>query len=382
MISIRGKLTRLSEGIHPDDYDFDHPNSLDFNAMYRCLVELIEGDETKTPVYCFKTHKQLPGQYKLLKSKEIIIFEGILCMHDERIRKLFDLKIFIHCDPDIALARRIRRDINERGRDVSEVLKRYNRFVKRDFDKYVKPQMKYVDFTIPGGASNDVAMNIIVQNLQSRLSGSNVKESIILHAEDQLRDALCVDLTKIASVAQLYCPSITQKYLINTYLGILQSDDLDFIKSNMVIVVNGLTKNALDLISTDLSQTISAPLGPEGAFFCCNYVQKRAVDEKEKIRFILFFETVCSNQTIDALIHQHKIHKGVPIYCVFIFIEEKDIEKLYKEIDLLKMICLYPQYRISYLTDIQIAFLGGCKINQIAEAGDSAIAERFGIEYK
>lgn len=69
--------------------------------------------------------------------KEIFIFEGILSMYEESIRDLFDVKIFVHCDPDICLARRIIRDINERGRDVNEVLKRYNRFVKIDFEKYV-----------------------------------------------------------------------------------------------------------------------------------------------------------------------------------------------------------------------------------------------------
>ena len=84
--------------------------------------------------------------------------KGILCLHDERLREFPDLKIFIHCDPDIALGRRILRDIAERGRDVNEVLTRYNRFVKPDFEKFVKPQMKLVDLIIPGGASNDICL--------------------------------------------------------------------------------------------------------------------------------------------------------------------------------------------------------------------------------
>ena len=71
--------------------------------------------------------------------KEIFIFEGILSLYEEKIRDLFDVKIFVHCDQDICLARRILRDIKERGRDVNEVLKRYNRFVKVDFEKYVQP---------------------------------------------------------------------------------------------------------------------------------------------------------------------------------------------------------------------------------------------------
>lgn len=95
-----------------------------------------------------------------------------MCLHDERCRDLFDLKIFIHCDLDVALGRRILRDISERGRDVSEVLKRYNRFVKPDFEKFVKPQIKFVDLIIPGGARNDIALNFVIESIQNTLKKS------------------------------------------------------------------------------------------------------------------------------------------------------------------------------------------------------------------
>ena len=72
-----------------------------------------------------------------------------------RIRSLMDLKIFIVCDEDLALARRIKRDISERGRDVKEVLSRYMRFIKQSFQQFVKPQMKQADLIVPGGANND-----------------------------------------------------------------------------------------------------------------------------------------------------------------------------------------------------------------------------------
>ena len=65
-----------------------------------------------------------------------------------------DIKIFIQCDSDIALGRRLIRDMKERGRDAIEVLTRYNRFVRDDFNNYVKPYMKYADLIIPGGADN------------------------------------------------------------------------------------------------------------------------------------------------------------------------------------------------------------------------------------
>lgn len=381
MISTKGWLTRLPEGIDSDDFDFDHPNSLDFTGMYKCLSELIEGEETKTPVYCFKTHKRLPGQYNLLKTKEIIIFEGILCMHDERIRKLFNLKIFIHCDPDIALARRIRRDINERGRDVTEVLKRYNRFVKKDFDKYVKPQMKYVDFTIPGGANNDIAMDILVQNLKSRLTVP-IKRPSALSVDDQLKSLLCMDISKLASPAQIQCPTSSQKHLINSYLGLTQADDLDYIKSNVETLIALLTKNTLGMVNTDLNENISTLSSPDNMVCCRGASNRTSPTDNEKMRFVHFLETTCSDKAVDTIIDLRKRHKGVPIYCSFVFIEENTIQKLFKEVDLLKMVCLYPLFSASEIDHIRTSCPGSFSLDKIGEVGDQIIVEKLRLENK
>jgi uridine kinase len=123
--------------------------------MYECLAELYNGKPTKTPVYSFKTNAAEPGQFKTLHPSPIIIFEGILSMYDPRIRNMFDLKIFVNLDLDLALARRILRDIEERGRDVQEVLHRFHTFVKKDYVAYVKGQMAYANIIIPGGNNNE-----------------------------------------------------------------------------------------------------------------------------------------------------------------------------------------------------------------------------------
>lgn len=151
----------LPHGINPDDYDFDHPKSLDNEKLYETLQELFDKGETNVSIYDFKHHGP-SGEFQNIKLKDIFIFEGILSLYDERIRDLFDIKIFVHCDQDICLARRLIRDISERGRDVHEVLKRYNRFVKSDFEKYVKPQMKYADIIVPGGKNNQIGIQMIV----------------------------------------------------------------------------------------------------------------------------------------------------------------------------------------------------------------------------
>lgn len=154
MTSTLGKIIRKSPSVHPDNYDFDHPNSIDIDQMYECLLQLYNGLPTKTPVYNFSTHSREQGQSRVIEPKPIVIFEGILSMYDERIRNLFDLKIFINLDLDLALARRIVRDIKERGRDVREVLHRFHTFVKKDYNAYVKDQMKYANLIIPGNNNN------------------------------------------------------------------------------------------------------------------------------------------------------------------------------------------------------------------------------------
>ena len=348
--------------------------------MYRCLVELVAGKETRTPVYCFKTHMQLPGQYKTLAPKDIIIFEGILCMHDERIRKLFDLKIFIHCDPDIALARRIRRDINERGRDVTEVLKRYNRFVKRDFDKYVKPQMKYVDFTIPGGASNDVAMNILVHNLNSRLGNDETGASVSASLEAQLKAALCADTGKIASSAQLQCLSSAHKHLAHVYLGLLLSDDRDDTSACLDVLVRRLHKSALELIGADFNSEAGA-LRELGAELYVDGAPQLGV-AGDKLKCNVFCATACTDSTVESVLAQHKAHKGLPVYCAFVFIEKEALERLYKEVELLKVVCVFPQRSLASLAEILRARAGAAQFDEICALGDALIADRLHPPHK
>lgn len=108
----------MPKGVNVSEYDFDHPNSLDFVSFRNCLKDLINTGKTLIPVYSFVTCSRVEGSFDELECGDIIIIEGILGIYDAGIRNLCDLKIFIHCEADIALARRILRDIKERKRDV------------------------------------------------------------------------------------------------------------------------------------------------------------------------------------------------------------------------------------------------------------------------
>lgn len=96
--------------------------------------------------------------------------EGILIFHDPRLRDLMNMKIFVDTDSDVRLARRIQRDTVERGRNIQNVLDQYAKFVKRSFEEFILPTMKYADVIIPRGADNEVAIDLIVQHIRTKLS--------------------------------------------------------------------------------------------------------------------------------------------------------------------------------------------------------------------
>lgn len=104
-----------------------------------------------------------------VKSAPIVIFEGIHSIYEERFRRIMDLKIFVLTPDDIRLARRIARDISDRGRTVVDVLAQYNRFVKPAYDDFIKPTMKYSDIIVPFTTQNTNAVNMLTQNLQVKL---------------------------------------------------------------------------------------------------------------------------------------------------------------------------------------------------------------------
>jgi len=164
-------LDSFYKGIDPSlahDYNFDHPDALDFDLACVVVKNLLERKETEIPIYDFKTHSRLETWQKL-KPCDLILFEGIFALYDERIRNMMNLKVFLHCDEDVRLYRRLLRDTKERGRTPDGILYQYNRFVKSSFDDFIKPTMKHADLIVPGGASNAVAINFIVQNLKSQL---------------------------------------------------------------------------------------------------------------------------------------------------------------------------------------------------------------------
>ncbi|PRQ54064.1 putative transferase [Rosa chinensis] len=150
------------------EYNFDHPESFDTELLLSCMEKLKLGQAVSIPNYDFKTHQSIEPARQVNPS-DIIILEGILVLHDPRVRDLMNMKIFVDTDSDVRLSRRIQRDTVERGRNIQNVLEQYTKFVKPSFDEFILPSKKYADIIIPRGGDNDVAIDLIVQHIHTKL---------------------------------------------------------------------------------------------------------------------------------------------------------------------------------------------------------------------
>ncbi len=104
-----------------------------------------------------------------MKSRPIVLLEGIHAFYHEPVRKMLDLKIFINTDDDVRLGRKLLRDIKERARTIKSVLHQYNMFSRKSYNDHIKPTMKFADIIIPYGRRNDAAVDFVAENIKTRL---------------------------------------------------------------------------------------------------------------------------------------------------------------------------------------------------------------------
>ena len=140
--------------------NFDHPNAIDFELLIKHVKELRKGNFIEQPIYSFVTHNRIDDRIKTFP-KKVVIIEGILIFTNRELRKLIDIKVFVHADSDERLIRRLRRDIEERGRDINEVLERYQSTLKPMHQEFIEPTKNYADLIIPNDTYNTVAIDIV-----------------------------------------------------------------------------------------------------------------------------------------------------------------------------------------------------------------------------
>ena len=140
--------------------NYDEPTALETDLMVRQLQQLRSGQEILCPVYDFTVHNR-SDETILIKPERVIIVEGILIFENEDLRNLMDIKVFVDADADIRICRRIKRDVNKRGRSLESVIMQYQETVKPMHEKYVEPSKKYADIVVPEGGKNLVALAMI-----------------------------------------------------------------------------------------------------------------------------------------------------------------------------------------------------------------------------
>ncbi|NER10837.1 uridine kinase [Muriicola jejuensis] len=149
--------------------NFDHPRAIDFDLLREHLGLLRNGQPIDQPVYSFSKHNRT-GDVIRTHPRKVMIVEGILILTHPEIRKMFDIKIFVHADSDERLIRRLKRDIHERGRDLQEVLTRYQTTLKPMHDQFIEPTKEYADIIIPNNKYNTVAVDIVRTIINDKLN--------------------------------------------------------------------------------------------------------------------------------------------------------------------------------------------------------------------
>ena len=149
--------------------NYDEPAALETDLMAYHLDLLRGGESIECPVYDFSQHNR-SNETIVVVPKSVIIVEGILIFENEPLRDLMDIKIFVDTDADVRLCRRIKRDVNKRGRTLESVLAQYQDTVKPMHEKYVEPSKKYADIVVPEGGKNLVALDMIMGRIERHLA--------------------------------------------------------------------------------------------------------------------------------------------------------------------------------------------------------------------
>ena len=149
--------------------NFDHPKSIDFDLLVSHLKALKAGKTIEQPVYSFIDHNRT-SETITIHPRKVIIVEGILILTHSDVRAMFDIKIYVHADSDERLIRRLKRDINDRGRDLEEVLWRYQTTLKPMHQQFIEPTKEFADIIIPTNRPNDVAVDIVQTIIKDRLT--------------------------------------------------------------------------------------------------------------------------------------------------------------------------------------------------------------------
>jgi uridine kinase len=148
--------------------NFDHPEALETALLVDHLIRLRAGEPVAVPVYDFSVHRR-SSRTLPVRPAPIIVVEGILTFVDPALREQLDIKLYIDTDADLRVMRRIRRDLEQRGRDFESIRQQYYTTVRPMHERFVQPSKRFADLIIPEGGENAVALGVIIARLREVL---------------------------------------------------------------------------------------------------------------------------------------------------------------------------------------------------------------------
>ncbi|NNJ32542.1 uridine kinase [Lacrimispora defluvii] len=148
--------------------NYDHPEAFETELLLNQLAALRNGESVECPIYDYSKHNR-SDKFVKVEPKKVILVEGILVFADERLRDMFDIKIFVEADADERILRRVIRDVKDRGRDIEGVVEQYLTTVKPMHYLYVEPTKPLADVIINSGM-NEVAFQLVKTNIEKILN--------------------------------------------------------------------------------------------------------------------------------------------------------------------------------------------------------------------
>lgn len=152
--------------------NYDHPLAFDNELLVTHLKQLSEGKAILKPKYDFKMHTRSSETEEIIPT-QVIILEGLLILEDERIREYLDVKVYVDTDADVRILRRIKRDIEERGRTLDSVIDQYMNSVRPMHIQFIQPSKRFADVILPNGKTNVVGIDLLLTKIKSILSEQN-----------------------------------------------------------------------------------------------------------------------------------------------------------------------------------------------------------------
>ncbi len=151
--------------------NFDHPDAIDSEMLVNHLLRLKQGLTVDMPVYDMVTHTRT-GQNVIIEPKPVIIVEGILIFSTPRVLDLLDVRVYVDTPDDVRLMRRLRRDVNERGRPFERTLEQYERTIRPMHFEFVEPSKRHADIIIPEGSNTGITVEFLCSMVREKMTAA------------------------------------------------------------------------------------------------------------------------------------------------------------------------------------------------------------------